>query len=164
MSPKTRHTLIVGVAAVAIAAIGGIAAIEGWLPERFSGETPAAIAPPGLQVTGTAPPESLSPGESVVSAPPKTPEKAAEKAPEKAPPVPKPAAPKRPVAPPSHRYCANCGTVSSTAYHEREPRGAAWEVRVKFDDGSRKILRYPTDPGFRVGDRVFFSSGRLHKD
>ena len=151
MSPKTRHTLLVGAAAVAIAAIGGIAAIEGWLPDRFSAEAPATSAPPRLKIAGTAPPESLSPGESIVSAPPKA------QGEEKPPPVDE-------SPPASRRFCAHCGTISSTAYHEREPRGASWEVRVKFDDGSRRILRYPTDPGFHVGDRVVLSNGRLHKD
>jgi hypothetical protein len=54
--------------------------------------------------------------------------------------------------------------VSSTTFHEREPRNVRWEVRVRFDDGTRKILRYPTNPGFRVGDRVALTQGRLRKE
>jgi len=142
VSPRTRQSLIVAAAAVGIAAIGGIAAIAGWLPDWASGEAPAS-APLPTKIIGIAPPETLSPGESVITGPP-------------ADPPPQPAKASRP--------CPHCGTISSTAYHEREPRNARWEVRVRFDDGSRKILRYPTDPGFRVGDRVSLAQGRLRKD
>ena len=148
MSPRTRQALIVAVAAVAVAGVGGIAAIQGWLPEGLSGETPAALATPGLQIAGTAPLESLSPGESVVTAQDK-------------PPLP-PDVPPEPASTPQ-KACPRCGTISSSTFHEREPRNARWEVRVRFDDGSRKILRYPTDPGFRVGDRVALAQGRLRK-
>ena len=135
MSPRTRQALIVAVAAVSVAAVGGIAAIQGWLPESLSGEAPANDPRPALRIAGTAPPESLSPGESVVPAPEKAP------------------------AP-----CPQCGTVSSLTFHEREARNARWEVRVRFDDGTRAVLRYPTNPGFRVGERVSLSEGRLRKD
>ena len=144
MSPRTRQALIVTSLAIGVAAIGGIAALQGWLPERFSGETPASVAPPGFRVAGTAPPESLSQGESVVTAPAPAP------APEPAVAAPKP--------------CPHCGTIASTAFHEREPRNARWEVRVRFDDGTRKILRYPTDPGLRVGERVALVEGRLKRE
>jgi hypothetical protein len=135
VSPRTRQALIVTVAAVGIAALGGIAAIQGWLPEGFSGDMPASVATPGLRVAGTAPPESLSQGESIVTAPEKAP-----------------------------KSCDHCGTIAATTFHEREPRNARWEVRVRFDDGSRKILRYPTDPGLRVGDRVALVQGRLQRE
>jgi hypothetical protein len=62
---------------------------------------------------------------------------------------------------PSRALCANCGTVASTTLHEDRRDDTAWEVRVRFDDGTRRVLRFPTDPGFRVGDRVFLSNGRL---
>ena len=138
MSPRTRQALIVTSLAVGVAALGGIAAMEGWLPQGFSGDTPASVAAPGSRVAGTAPPESLSQGESVVTAP---------ATPAEAP-----------------RSCSHCGTIAATTFHEREPRNARWEVRVRFDDGSRKILRYPTDPGLRVGDRVALVQGRLQRE
>jgi hypothetical protein len=161
VSPRTRQALTVAAAAVAVAAVGGIVAILGWLPDRLTGETPVAVATPGMRVAGTAPPESLSPGESIVtpektpapSSPAATPPPRVESTP---PPSPAPKAP--------HRRCRNCGTISSTAFHEREPQGARWEVRVRFDDGTRMSMRYPTDPGLKVGDRVQLSNGRLRKD
>ena len=149
MSPRTRQALIVTVAAVGIAALGGIAAIQGWLPEGFSGDTPASVATPRFRVAGTAPPESLSQGESVVTSPPTLAE----------PPLPADVPPA-----PAPRSCVHCGTIAATTFHEREPRNARWEVRVRFDDGSRKILRYPTDPGLRVGDRVALVQGRLQRE
>jgi hypothetical protein len=142
VSPRTRQALIVTVAAVGIAALGGIAAIQGWLPDGFSGDTPA------FRVTGTAPPESLSQGESIVIAPAQAP------LPADVPPAPAPVA----------KTCPHCGTIASTVFHEREARNARWELRVRFDDGSRKILRYPTDPGLRVGDRVALVQGRLQRE
>jgi len=133
VSPRTRQALIVTSLAIGVAALGGIAALQGWLPAGLSGDTPASVATPGFRVAGTAPPESLSQGESVVTAPEKAP-------------------------------CPHCGTISSTAFHEREPRNSRWEVRVRFDDGTRKILRYPTDPGLRVGERVALVEGRLKRE
>jgi hypothetical protein len=59
--------------------------------------------------------------------------------------------------------CPNCGEVASTTYRQFE-RSGAWEVRVRFDDGTRATLRYPTDPGFRVGERVVMSEGRLRRN
>jgi hypothetical protein len=149
VSPRTRQALIVAAAAVGIAAVGGIAAIQGWLPDWPSGDTPASIATPGFRVAGTAPADSLSPGESVVTAP------------EKAPPPPD--VPPAPASAPA-KPCPHCGTISSTTYYEREPRNARWEVRVRFDDGTRKVLRYPSDPGLRVGERVSLKEGRLKKE
>src|SRR5688572_1498578 len=114
MCPKTRQTIVVAAVVVALAAIAGIAAIEGWISLKMPGERAAA---PGLRVAGTAPPESLSPGESVVEegrrdaqkqAPPEA-AKAAEKAaapraPEPTAQVPRKPAPKTPVyAPPASR-------------------------------------------------------------
>ena len=142
MSPRTRQALIVTSLIVGVAAVGGIAAIQGWLPERFSGDTPE------FRVAGTAPPESLSQGESIVTAPAQAP------LPADVPPPPAPVA----------RTCPHCGTIASTAFHEREPRNARWEVRVRFDDGTRKILRYPTNPGLQVGDRVALVQGRLQRE
>jgi hypothetical protein len=138
VSPRTRQALIVTSLAVGIAALGGIAAMQGWLPD----------ATPEFRVAGTAPPESLSQGESIVPAPAQVP------LPPDVPPAPAPVA----------KTCPHCGTIASTAFHEREARNARWEVRVRFDDGTRKILRYPTDPGLRVGDRVALIQGRLQRE
>ena len=192
MSPKNRHSFTVAAVVVGITAIAAIATIQGWLPE-WGAKEEAPRASAKTRITGTAPPETLSPGESVVTPAPEAqamppaaapapqaeapapeterPKKAAPTTPSYAPPR---AAPARPSPPPpappppptadASRLCANCGVVASTTYRDHEVRGGPWEVRVHFDDGSRRILRYPTHPGFQVGDRVFFSRGRLHRD
>jgi len=52
----------IAIVSVGVAALAGIAAIQGWLPATLTGDTavtPALPPPP-------TPPESLSPGESVV--------------------------------------------------------------------------------------------------
>lgn len=165
MSPRTRQSLIIAAVAVGVAALGGIAAILGWLPERFTTQTATSSAPGSpLRISGTAPPESLSPGESIVATPPPV---ATPPAPIAHEPPKTQAAPPKPGLEPERReprrHCANCGVVSSTTRHDRDVLGGAYEVRVRFDDGTRLTLRYPTSPGFRAGDRVFFSEGRLRR-
>ena len=159
MSPRGHHAIVVAAVIVAAAGLAGIAAIEGWLPSLPVGVTPASVASPAQSFVGTAPLESLSPGESVVPPPeawkPKAPPVAA------APPAPAPA--QAPQAEKRRATCPNCGVVSSTAYRPAETQRGAWEVRVKFDDGTRATLRFPTDPRFRVGDRVTFNGGRLQR-
>lgn len=167
---------------VALAAVAGIAVIQGWLPASLEGDTPASIASPGLRIAGTVPPESLSPGETVITesaepeatpppgaAPPAPAQESARKPAPRTPAYASKPAPRRERAaenkPPARGLCANCGTIASATYHENERHpGGAWEVRVQFDDGSRKSMRFPTDPGLRAGDRVFFANGRLHRD
>ncbi len=186
---------MVAAVAIVLAAIGGIAAIQGWLPAWGAKDEEPRAAAGKTRITGTAPPETLSPGESVVtgidpksvlppataSAPPSpaiaTPpspvapapapareaaprKKAAPSTPSYAPPPPPP----RPTAESSRDVCTNCGVVTSTLYRDDDVRGGTWEVRVNFDDGSRRVLRYPTHPRFQPGDRVFLSRGRLHLD
>lgn len=146
---------MVAAAVVGIAAIGGIAAIQGWIPDWFSGDTPASLATPGLRIAGTAPPDSLSPGETIVTGVEKAPVPSADEKP----PV---AAPTHP-PPPEKKRCPNCGTVASLIYQPRDPHGLSWEVRVTFDDGTHRTLRFPTNPGFRVGERVVFANGRLQR-
>jgi hypothetical protein len=150
--------------AVALAALGGIAAILGWLPTGLGGDTPVSIAPPGLRIAGTAPPESLSPGEAIVTEAPKAPA-IEEKAPPAAgkPPAPKPSE-AQPPKPASRKKCPNCGTVTSLTFHAGDPRGSGWQVAVNFDDGTRMTMRYPTNPGFRVGERVILANGRLSRN
>ena len=181
MRPKSHHAIIVAATVVSVAAALGIAAIEGWLPLW-----PARVAPTSVAASfaGTAPPDSLSPGESIVTAadvnqtvPAVT---AVLPAPAPIPSAPPPESTTKPVPKtPAHERapavqgeqrgargpCANCGNVSSTTFRQAElQRGGAWEVRVRFDDGTRATLRFPTDPGFRVGERVIFANGRLHRD
>jgi hypothetical protein len=188
LPPKSRNVFTVAAVLVALAAIGGIAAIEGWLPPWLGGDEPAQKVTPTAplpKVDGstarprmqrTVPPESLSPGESVVAAPETAPAAApaTPAAPKAAPAAAPPAPPARPepvakaktfpkARPDPKGLCRNCGVVTSTTYRDEDARGA-WEVRVRFDDGNARILRYPSDPGFRVGERVFLSRGRLYRD
>jgi len=67
-------------------------------------------------------------------------------------------------APPAKKTCLNCGTVTTLSYRSQNPRGFPWELTVAFDDGTRGTLRYPANPGFRAGDRVLLSNGRLQKN
>ena len=178
MRPKSHHAIIVAAIFVGLAAALGIAAIEGWLPLR-----PASVKPPSV---APALADSLSPGESIVTPPEATPvvPPTAPVAPASTPTSPAPTPPPAPTAKPEPKtptykeapavqperrgargFCANCGSVSSTTFRQTEvQRGGAWEVRVRFDDGTRATLRFPTDPGFRVGERVVFANGRLQHD
>jgi hypothetical protein len=157
MSARSHNAIVVATVVVAAAGLAGIAAIEGWLPSFPAVITPASVASPGQSFVGTAPMESLSPGESVV-----TPPQAAKP---EAPPVPAKPPAQAQAAPAEKRRatCPHCGVVSSTAHRPAETQQGAWEVRVKFDDGTRATLRFPTDPRFRVGDRVTFNGGRLQR-
>lgn len=38
---------------------------------------------------------------------------------------------------------------------------AAWDVRVRLEDGTNKVVRYTTEPSWRVGDKVRIEGGRL---
>jgi outer membrane lipoprotein SlyB len=36
-----------------------------------------------------------------------------------------------------------------------------WEVRVRLEDGTNKVVRFETEPSWRVGDKVRVENGRL---
>jgi len=55
--------------------------------------------------------------------------------------------------------CINCGVITSI-----DEGSTHWEVRVRFDDGSRETLRYYERPRLRVGDAVHLEDGRLLRD
>ena len=55
--------------------------------------------------------------------------------------------------------CINCATITSI-----QPRGDRWEVAVRFEDGSREVIRYYDPPRMRVGDAVHLEDGRLILD
>ena len=60
---------------------------------------------------------------------------------------------------PSRSVCINCGVVTDI-----DANGERWEVRVRFDDGSRETVRYYERPRLRVGDAVHLEDGRLLRD
>ena len=60
---------------------------------------------------------------------------------------------------PNPVYCEECGRVVATTTW---PHFA--EVRVRFNDGSLRILRSPAPTPWHVGDRVRFERGRLLPD
>ncbi|RYY99579.1 MAG: hypothetical protein EOO24_17250 [Comamonadaceae bacterium] len=64
-----------------------------------------------------------------------------------------------PVVRPSGR-CTNCGTVEtvrSVAASGTAP--AAYELTVRFRDGSRRISSHSDDAGWRVGDSIMLLGG-----
>lgn len=189
---KYHHIMVVSVITAAVAvtlcALVAIAYMLGWLPVRANITTPVSMALPGQQAAGTAPGVALLPGETVVTPeapPPAAPASLAPStpnysrtSPSAAPvprdpkpepttrpePTPRPSAtaPKTPAyarAAPQHNVCVNCGTVAAiTAYSD------SWEVRVRFEDGATRTLRYRTPPNVRIGQRVRLEDGRLVRD
>jgi hypothetical protein len=157
LTPKTQQALIVAAVAMAGAGLLAIAMVLDWIPAPATSSAPKPRSGP---VTAA---ESLLPGETIVSVdePKKTPEAAPRTpTPEQAAPPPPPATRRI-----SRGRCTNCGTVSATASIEsaRTSR-VTWEVRVRFDDGARRVYRFPTDPGYSEGDRVVFANGRLVRE
>jgi hypothetical protein len=55
--------------------------------------------------------------------------------------------------------CNRCGVVT-----EISPYIDEWDVHVRFEDGTRRVLRYPTPPNVGRGDRVVLENGRLNLD
>jgi hypothetical protein len=60
---------------------------------------------------------------------------------------------------PQPEACDSCGIVTSVRHY---PDLA--EVRVQFDDGDRRVIRYPPPAPWRAGDRVRLEGGRLLRD
>jgi hypothetical protein len=58
--------------------------------------------------------------------------------------------------------CPNCGSITSITAIEkgRSPTGTR-EVRVRLDDGTRRVMRYEAGPALRVGDKVRIENGLL---
>ena len=169
---------------LAAGALVVLAHFLGWLPKppglpMVSNEVPHAPAPAVRTQSGVV----LLPGETLVEAPPaNAPAPSPPSAMRKAAPAPvtpsyaKPAPRKVPprtaqaaIAPQYSRaeirqrddrsICLNCATITSI-----QPRGGAWEVAIRFDDGSREVIRYYDAPRFRVGDAVHLEDGRLIRD
>ena len=52
--------------------------------------------------------------------------------------------------------CGNCGVVHSVRVFPD-----LWEVRVRFDDGGHRTIRYSRPQHWHVGDRIRYEGGRL---
>ena len=52
--------------------------------------------------------------------------------------------------------CGNCGAVQSIRVFPD-----LWEVRVRFDDGGHRTIRYSRPQHWRVGDRIRYEDGHL---
>ena len=169
--------VIAGIAFGACALLA-IAYFLGWLtpgkPAPEAAKAQAATTQSGVVLlpgeTLVAPPDPVPPP--ATAAPPAT-------KPAPAPTTPRYNKPKPPVvardAPPSRQYsreerrnsydrstrsvCVNCGVVTSIARGDYD-----WEVRVRFDDGSREILRFYDRPRVQMGDKVRLEEGRLVAD
>jgi hypothetical protein len=190
MSDRFPVSMTVAAIAMGACALGGIAYYAGWFPRSGAPETTLtksfAQAPAPVK-TPTAPSDiALAPGESLVTAPEPVPAEvkptpaprpAAAKKPSKpkyakAAPARKPPTKvaKRNPAPQyaqaatrpatgersSHRICATCAVVTGMSHYDDE-----WEVRVRFDDGTRKALRSVTRPRVEIGDFVHFERDKL---
>jgi hypothetical protein len=59
----------------------------------------------------------------------------------------------------SRSVCINCGVITAI-----DEGNAQWEVRVRFEDGSRETLLFYERPRVRVGDAVHLEEGRLIRD
>lgn len=142
------------------------------LPGETLVEPPAkpapATAPPGID-TPAAPAAPMKPNYARPAAKPAPTRQAQAQAPSKPPQPPRASALGPQPGPQSSReemrareersVCLNCATITSI-----QPRGDGWEVAVRFDDGSREVIRYYDPPRLRVGDAVHLEDGRLIRD
>jgi len=189
MSEKLPVAMTVAGLAMGLCALAGIAYYMGWGP--FSRPPEIALAPRAAPAAAAKAPSHpdvpLLPGESLVSPPDPV------AAPAPAPPIPAPApapAAKKPsppqyTKPPERKpapvvakrpppprpqpetsfersarsVCGNCGVVTGMTRHDYD-----WEVRVRFDDGTRKALRSYDRPRVEIGDSVHLEDGRLVRD
>ena len=59
----------------------------------------------------------------------------------------------------SRSICVNCAVVTAIDRSDSQ-----WEVRLRFDDGTRETLRLYERPRVRVGDAVHVEDGQLFRD
>jgi outer membrane lipoprotein SlyB len=53
------------------------------------------------------------------------------------------------------------GAVAGNEIEKANKRSVSYEVRVLMEDGTYRTVRYETEPGVRVGDKVRIENGRL---
>lgn len=56
--------------------------------------------------------------------------------------------------------CVNCAVITGI---DRNP-DARWEVRLRFEDGTRETIRSEERPRVNVGDAVHVEDGRVFRD
>jgi hypothetical protein len=176
-------SIVTAALAITACALVAIAWMLGWVPSRPTAPAAASLAAapsPAARSAARAPATTpstadvaLLPGETLVSADPVSAPARAMPAPTTPryaradPPRPDSPRPDRPRTDPPRAmasatrdsYCVNCGTVTAiVAYPDQ------WDVRVRFEDGSIRTLRYPTPPPFRNGQLVRLEEGRLVRD
>jgi outer membrane lipoprotein SlyB len=55
------------------------------------------------------------------------------------------------------------GAVAGNEIEKNNKRTVHYEVRVLMEDGTYRTVRYETEPGVRVGDKVKIENGRLYR-
>jgi outer membrane lipoprotein SlyB len=55
------------------------------------------------------------------------------------------------------------GAVAGNEIEKSNKRTVHYEVRVLMEDGTYRTVRYETEPGVRVGDKVKIENGRLYR-
>ena len=193
MADVNRVPITIAGIALGACALAGIAYALGWWPGHVTFESFPATMPKTAAASApkTAPAPSdiaLLPGETLVAPPgpvasPPSPPAPAPVTPAPSPPKytkppprhpPPPTLAQRPApAPPqysraerrgdsyerSRSVCINCGVVTGISRNDYD-----WEVRVRFDDGSRRRLRYYDRPRVDIGDAVRLEDERLVPD
>jgi hypothetical protein len=53
--------------------------------------------------------------------------------------------------------------VAGNEIEKSNKRTVHYEVRVLMEDGTYRTVRYETEPGVRVGDKVKIENGRLYR-
>ena len=169
-----RHPAVLAIVAVAVGAfaIALIAHFVGWWPKRVQpaprpavttqsgvvllpGET--LVAPPDPVAPATAPPASAPPAPAPTApAAPAAKPKPAPRPPTYAKPAPAKPTPAKPETRYARTLCVNCAVVTGISRGDY-----AWEVSLRFDDGSRETMRYYDPPRVNIGDAVHIEEGRM---
>lgn len=53
------------------------------------------------------------------------------------------------------------GALVGNEVEKNQNTSTSWEVRVRLEDGTNRVLRYSREPSYRTGDKVRIENGRL---
>lgn len=56
---------------------------------------------------------------------------------------------------------AGAGALVGNEVEKSKGTTTAWDVRVKLEDGSSKVVRFNSEPSWRIGDKVRVENGTL---